>query len=142
MAASHSSFPIPQPALQPLRFPGARQSAGHIRLVHGFERVVRTLICPRHSWNWPRPVRGESQEGFDAHQTCFKCNTERFYNTRLLQAGPLYRVRVPEPEGEFARPWERLLAIACNSILRAGLRRLAKRSVSAAETLRAWLRPQ
>jgi hypothetical protein len=144
MAASHSTIPLPSPALKPLNFPAPREHAGRIRLVLGFERILRALICPRHAWNWPRPIRGVSQtgvDGYDAHQTCFKCNTERFYNTRLLQAGPLYRSRVPEPEGDFARPWEKLLVIASDTSLGIRLRRLANRGSSAANSLRALLRP-
>jgi hypothetical protein len=144
MAASHSTIPLPSSTLKPLNFSGTRDSAGRIRLVLGFERILRALICPRHSWNWPRPIRGVSQtgiDGYDAHQTCFKCNTERFYNTRLLQAGPLYRSRVPEPEGECARPWEKLLAIASDTSLGIRLRRLASCGSSAANSLRATRRP-
>jgi hypothetical protein len=65
-----------------------------IRLVLGLHRFWLKLVCPSHEWNWPRPIQGSKADGFDAHQTCFKCMTERFYNTRTLQAGPLYRTRV------------------------------------------------
>jgi hypothetical protein len=109
MAASHSTIPLPQPSLKTLSFPRGRENTGRIYLVLGFERILRALICPRHSWNWPRPLMGERHDGFDAHQTCFKCNTERFYNTSLLQPGPLYRVRAPEPESGSPRSWGKLL---------------------------------
>jgi hypothetical protein len=66
-----------------------------IRLVAGFHRVWLKLACPFHRWNWPRPVQAGKPYGFDAHQTCFKCTTERFYNTSTLKAGPLYRSQVP-----------------------------------------------
>jgi hypothetical protein len=79
-----------------------------IRLVLGFRRVLLKLTCPSHAWNWPRPIQGQKPDGFDAHQTCFKCTTERFYNTRTLQAGPLYRSVVfgtePPPSRNFAAP--------------------------------------
>ncbi len=95
MAASHSY----------LQYAGAgsknrnlRQPMGHpegIRLIVGFRRILLKFACPSHAWNWPRPIHGEKPDAFDAHQTCFKCSTERFYNTRTLQAGPLYRTLVP-----------------------------------------------
>jgi len=109
MAASHSFIPLPPRTLKALSFPTRREIVGRIRLVLGFRRVLLALSCPRHAWNWPRPVRGEGHAGFDAHQTCFKCNTERFYNTSLLKPGPLYRVRVAEPENASGHPWGMLL---------------------------------
>jgi hypothetical protein len=66
-----------------------------IRLIQGFHSILLKFACPSHAWNWPRPIRGQKPAGFDAHQTCFKCSTERFYNTSNLQAGPLYRSLVP-----------------------------------------------
>jgi hypothetical protein len=66
-----------------------------IRLIQGFHSILLKFACPSHAWNWPRPIRGQKPAGFDAHQTCFKCSTERFYNTSNLQAGPLYRSIVP-----------------------------------------------
>ncbi len=126
MAASYSSIPLPPPALKTLGFPRAKENTARIRLVLGFERILRALICPRHSWNWPRPFCGEIHQGFDAHQTCFKCNTERFYDSHLLRPGPLYRVRVPEPEnGGSRRPWGNLFQFPSRP-LGAGLRMLTR----------------
>jgi hypothetical protein len=72
-----------------------------IRLILGFDRILLMFTCPSHAWNWPRPIQGNKPDGFDAHQTCFKCSTERLYNTNTLQAGPLYRTLVP---GTVERP--------------------------------------
>ncbi|HZP06393.1 MAG TPA: hypothetical protein VFB43_15960 [Terracidiphilus sp.] len=91
MAASHSYLPYAQPVLRAQISHAHLEHSEHIRLVHGFHRVLLKLTCPSHRWNWPRPIQGEKPDGFDAHQTCFKCMTERFYNTRTLQAGPLFR---------------------------------------------------
>ncbi len=62
-----------------------------IQLIWGLDWFVRTIACPNHGWTWPRSLDGESIEGFDAHQTCFKCTAERFFDTRHWQAGPMYR---------------------------------------------------
>jgi hypothetical protein len=133
MAASHSFIPLSPRALRTLSFPTGREVAARILPVLGFRRILLALACPRHAWNWPRTIRGERLEGFDAHQTCFKCNTERFYDTRLLQPGPLYRVRVAEPEKgsnqTWGRPWGKLLAFPSRSLgarLRIRLRTFAK----------------
>jgi hypothetical protein len=68
----------------------------NVRLIVGFERLLVRLACPSHVWSWPRPIPGEKVDRFDAHQTCFKCSTERFYNTSTLRAGPLYRSTASE----------------------------------------------
>ena len=95
MAASHSYLPYAQPAVRSAlraQIPRAHlEHSEHIRFVLGFRRILLKLTCPSHRWNWPRPIQGQRPDGFDAHQTCFKCMTERFYNTRTLQAGPLFR---------------------------------------------------
>jgi hypothetical protein len=91
-SSSKDRTPAPQP----------NQPEG-IRFVLGIHRFWLKLSCPSHQWNWPRPIQGDKPSGFDAHQTCFKCMTERFYNTRTLQAGPLYRTRVSGTEEQSAR---------------------------------------
>ncbi len=96
MAASHSYLPCAhRPALPGLGVQAAPMRVNHseyIHLVLGLRRVLLMLACPSHRWNWPRPIpSAERPDGYDAHQTCFKCMTERFYNTRTLQAGPLFR---------------------------------------------------
>ena len=93
--------------MPPLRKPSGE--AKQIHLILGFNRLLLRLACPFHSWNWPRPIQGENparfDAGFDAHQTCFKCTVERLYNTTRLEAGPLYRTRVP---GDVETPVNRL----------------------------------
>jgi hypothetical protein len=105
MAASPSylSFAAPELKAPALRRPSVE--AEQIHLVPGINRLLLRLACPFHSWNWPRPIQGESPAGFDAHQTCFKCTAERLYNTTRLEAGPLYRTYVP---GEADTPFFRL----------------------------------
>lgn len=86
-------------------------SAEGIRLILGFRRFLLKLACPSHAWNWPRPIQGERAHGFDAHQTCFKCMTERFYNTQTLQAGPLYRSLVAGTPNSSRRGYALLLRL-------------------------------
>ncbi|MGA7339929.1 MAG: hypothetical protein WBE72_20285 [Terracidiphilus sp.] len=108
MAASHSYLRYVDSGprtREPQRQPAHAES---VRLVLGFRRILIRLACPFHEWNWPRPIPGERPEGFDAHQTCFKCMTERFYDTRMLQAGPLYRSLVP---GTADSPFRGLVAL-------------------------------
>lgn len=95
MAASHSYLKYAEPGARVRTYPQRLESTENIRLVLGFKRFLLKLACPSHAWNWPRPNHGERVDGFDAHQTCFKCMTQRFYNTQTLKAGPLYRSRVP-----------------------------------------------
>jgi hypothetical protein len=106
MAASHSylSSPSlssfhPEPGLPALGLRPQLNPAESFHLVHGVRRALLLLYCPFHAWNWPRLMPDGSREGFDAHQTCFKCNTQRLYNTSNLTAGPLYRTRVPGSAG-------------------------------------------
>jgi len=94
MAASHPYLSHAEPGPKILNFPKPANHEERIYLVHGFQRIWLRLACPIHSWNWPRPIQGKTPEGFDAHETCFKCGTQRFYNTTRLKAGPLYRTRV------------------------------------------------
>lgn len=97
MAASHSFLKYAEPGARIRTRPPQLEPTANIRLVLGFHKLLLKLACPSHAWNWPRPIQGERLDGFDAHQTCFKCLTQRFYNTQTLKAGPLYRSRVPGP---------------------------------------------
>ena len=105
MAASPSYLPYAAPGLRTPAFRRPSVEAEQIHLVPGVNRLLLRLACPIHSWNWPRPIQGESPEGFDAHQTCFKCTVERLYNTTRLEPGPLYRTQVP---GDADTPFFRL----------------------------------
>jgi hypothetical protein len=140
MAASHAPIPLSRPPFKSPSVSNPQQNARSVRLVLGFRRILLRLACPRHAWNWPRLIPGESHQGFDAHQTCFKCNTERFYNSRLLKPGPLYRVRTAEPEESPARPWAKLLAFPASAALGARLRMLARWGSPFAGALRATAR--
>jgi hypothetical protein len=60
-------------------------------VVEGLERFWLALRCPSHTWSWPRANHEERLEGFDAHQTCHKCTSQRMFDTREWQAGPVYR---------------------------------------------------
>lgn len=96
MAASHSYLQYSEAVPKDRNVPRHVDSPEGVRLVLGLQRILLKLTCPSHTWNWPRPLHGERLDGYDAHQTCFKCMTERFYNTQTLQPGPLYRRRIPE----------------------------------------------
>ncbi len=86
--------------------------------VQGVRRILLLLYCPSHSWNWPRLMPDGSREGFDAHQTCFKCNTQRLYNTTSLTAGPLFRTRVPGGSAPFAPVLAELARLAAAGFTR------------------------
>jgi hypothetical protein len=105
MATSPSYLPYAAPEFKTPAFRKSSGDAEQIHLLPGLNRLLLRLVCPIHSWNWPRPIQGESPAGFDAHQTCFKCTVERLYNTTRLEAGPLYRIHVP---GEADTPFFRL----------------------------------
>jgi hypothetical protein len=49
------------------------------------------MRCLRHQWSWPRANKGERLHGFDAHQTCHKCTSKRFFDSKAWLAGPIYR---------------------------------------------------
>lgn len=55
------------------------------------DRFWLMLRCPSHEWSWPRTNNEEPFTGFDAHQTCFKCDSTRFFDSRGWQSGPIYR---------------------------------------------------
>jgi hypothetical protein len=96
VSASHS-YPRSTGPAQPVGRDERPAGPGrNVCLIVGFNRFLVKLACPSHAWSWPRPIPGEPSSGFDAHQTCFKCSTERFYNTSTLQAGPLYRSTAAE----------------------------------------------
>ena len=68
-----------------------RRTIGGTEIVDGFDRLWLSLRCPMHAWSWPRANKEERVEGYDAHQTCYKCTTHRAFDTRDWQAGPVYR---------------------------------------------------
>jgi hypothetical protein len=65
--------------------------AESILIVEGFNWLLLFLRCPRHQWTWPRANREERVNGFDAHQTCFKCSSRRLFNSKDWRSGPIYR---------------------------------------------------
>jgi len=64
-----------------------------IHVIAGLDRIRLFLDCPRHAWAWPRSNRDEHYPGFDSHQTCSKCSSKRFFDSRRWRSGPLYRSR-------------------------------------------------
>lgn len=72
------------------------QAAGTFKLVRGLDLVLLELCCS-HKWSWPSANADQSViEGFDSHQNCSKCATERLFNSKSWKAGPMYR---PVPAG-------------------------------------------
>lgn len=69
--------------------------SGTMELVGGLDRLWLTLRCPWHAWSWPRANREERLEGYDAHQTCYKCTARRMFDTGDWHAGPVYTRRLP-----------------------------------------------
>jgi hypothetical protein len=107
--------------------------------VLGLRRVLLGIACPFHAWNWPRLAKGNLPEGFDAHQTCFKCNVERLYSTTRLEAGPLYRTLVPRGRENPLRRLAELLRSADSNFVRTLDRavRLARATFNEVASLRA-----
>ena len=68
-----------------------QRSIGGTEIVEGLDRFWLVLRCPMHAWSWPRANKDERVEGFDAHQTCYKCTSHRAFDTRGWQAGPIYK---------------------------------------------------
>lgn len=66
---------------------------GSVRVVAGLHRLLLLLKCPQHAWNWPRTNQEEHVSGFDAHQTCFKCHSQRLFDSKEWHPGPIYRNR-------------------------------------------------
>ncbi|HEY2468457.1 MAG TPA: hypothetical protein VGI45_11570 [Terracidiphilus sp.] len=66
---------------------------GSMELVEGLDRMWLTLRCPMHAWSWPRANHEERLSGFDAHQTCYKCNSSRMFDSHEWLAGPVFKRR-------------------------------------------------
>jgi len=67
------------------------QAAGSLKLVHGLDLVLLELCCS-HKWSWPSANGNQSViDGFDSHQNCSECATERLFNSKSWKAGPMYR---------------------------------------------------
>jgi hypothetical protein len=80
---------------------GGYSEVGGNQIVEGLNLFWLVLRCPMHAWSWPRTNKEERFKGFDAHQTCHKCTSQRMFDTREWQAGPVYRHMVrPEVAGE------------------------------------------
>jgi hypothetical protein len=70
-----------------------RQEFGGAQIVEGLEALWLALRCPMHAWSWPRSNKEERFDGYDAHQTCWKCMSRRMFDTRGWQSGPIYKRR-------------------------------------------------
>ncbi|HLY43152.1 MAG TPA: hypothetical protein VKR52_18200 [Terracidiphilus sp.] len=68
-----------------------RRADNPIHFIAGFHRIRLFLDCPLHAWAWPRLNQNEHIPGFDSHQTCFKCSSSRFFDSRHWRSGPIYR---------------------------------------------------
>lgn len=89
--AAHT-FPIYSRLSRKILHPHSRpRVVGSVQFVMGFDRLRLFLHCPRHTWTWPRSNHEERVAGFDAHQTCLKCNMKRLFDSQLWQSGPVYR---------------------------------------------------
>jgi hypothetical protein len=76
-----------------LQFPTRAREVESIDLIFGMRRFWLMMSCLRHKWSWPRANKEERLHGFDAHQTCQKCRSTRFFDSHAWQAGPIYRQR-------------------------------------------------
>ncbi len=75
-----------------LRKAASRRESGGAEILKGLKLFWLDLSCPTHAWSWPRTNKEERFEGFDAHQTCHKCTSRRFFDTREWHAGPVYKL--------------------------------------------------
>lgn len=65
-----------------------------IELVGRIDRAFIRMACPRHEWNWPLSnLDSVKIDGFDAHQNCTKCASERLFNSKRWIPGPIFRKR-------------------------------------------------
>ena len=64
-----------------------------LNFVVGVDRFLLALQCPAHAWSWPRANKDERVVGFDSHQTCYKCDSRRLFDSQNWQSGPIYRRR-------------------------------------------------
>ncbi len=65
-----------------------------IELVGRIDRAFIRIACPRHEWNWPLSNPDVVEiDGFDAHQSCTKCASERLFNSKNWTPGPMFRKR-------------------------------------------------
>lgn len=105
MASTHT---VPELQKLPSKFLGLQhqlRDVDSINPILGLDWLLLKVSCPSHVWSWPMTLDSERHESFDARQICFKCTTERFFNTRLWQAGPMYRRKAPgnaKPSGRNA----------------------------------------
>ena len=78
-----------------LRLHSRPREVTSFNLVTGLDGLWLMLRCPSHAWSWPRANKEERFAGFDAHQTCYKCDSRRFFDSREWQPGPIYRRAFP-----------------------------------------------
>jgi hypothetical protein len=72
----------------------ALRENSQIELVGPIDRAFIRMACPRHEWNWPISNRDIAKvDGFDAHQSCTKCASERLFNSKNWIPGPVFRKR-------------------------------------------------
>jgi hypothetical protein len=65
-----------------------------IELIGHVDRAFIRMACPRHEWNWPLSISDTVKiDGFDAHQSCTKCASQRLFNSKKWTPGPMFRKR-------------------------------------------------
>jgi hypothetical protein len=65
-----------------------------IELIGHIDRAFIRMACPRHEWNWPLSISDTVKiDGFDAHQSCTKCASQRLFNSKKWTPGPMFRKR-------------------------------------------------
>ena len=95
--ATANTYPIYEKLSQKvLGWTTPRREIGGAQFVEGLDRLWLALQCPMHAWSWPRANKEERFEGYDAHQTCWKCMSRRLFDTRQWHSGPIYRRRALE----------------------------------------------
>lgn len=71
---------------------------GDVRFYTWFERLFDWLFgCKVHNWSRPFTLAGMSYpRPYNAHENCVDCGKMRFYDTRTMTDGPLFRKVRPE----------------------------------------------
>jgi hypothetical protein len=65
-----------------------------IELVGRIDRAFIRMACSHHEWNWPVSNPDAIKvDGFDAHQSCTKCASQRLFNSKDWTPGPMFRKR-------------------------------------------------
>ena len=92
--------------LEPLDATAFKTAYPSIELLGRVDGFIVNRACS-HKWSFPQALKASIDNqtadkiaypiGFDSHQTCPSCGTERFFNYETMTPGPLFRRRIFTP---------------------------------------------